>query len=65
MTIDIWTVAAALWIIVTVGAIAGAAWLFATFARIDRRARRALEQLLARGEIDIDDYRRRIALLGR
>ncbi|HZP97540.1 MAG TPA: SHOCT domain-containing protein [Candidatus Limnocylindria bacterium] len=62
--IDLATIATALWIAVTVAAVIAAARLIVTFARIERRARRVLEDRLASGEIDIDDYRRRIALLG-
>ena len=62
--VDLWTIAAALWIAVTIAALAGGTWLAVTLARLDRRARQALEQLLASGEIDIEDYRRRMALIG-
>ncbi len=47
----------------TIAAAIAATWLVLTFRRIDRRARRALEERLANGEIDIDDYQRRITLL--
>ena len=62
--IDLATIATALWVAVTIAAVIAAAWLVVTFARIDRRARRVLEERLANGEIDIEDYRQRIALLG-
>lgn len=53
----------AIWFVVTIAAAVGFGWLVITIARVDDRTRRALEQRLARGEIDIDDYRARIALL--
>jgi uncharacterized membrane protein len=62
--IDLTTIATALWIVVSIAAVIAAAWLIVTFARIDRHARRVLEERLASGEIDIEDYRQRIALLG-
>ncbi len=61
--IDLATIATAFWTLVTVAAVIAGAWLVITFRRIDRRARRVLEERLANGEIDIDDYRRRVALL--
>ena len=61
--IDLAAIATALWIVVTIAAAVAATWLVLAFRRIDRRARRALEERLANGEIDIDDYQRRIALL--
>lgn len=64
MNMDPWTAAAALWIALTVVAVLAATWLVVTLARADRRIRRALEERLARGEIDIEDYRTRMALLG-
>lgn len=53
-----------LWVVVTSAAIVAAAWLIVTFSRIDERIRRTLEQRLARGEITMDEYRARVALLG-
>ena len=53
-----------LWIVVTIAAVVSATWLVITFARIDQRIRRTLEQRLARGEITMDEYRARVALLG-
>ena len=61
---DTWTIAAAIWVGVTVIAVLAVAWLVHTFARADARVRKILEDRLARGEIDIEDYRMRIALLG-
>lgn len=61
--IDLATIATALWIAVSIAAVIAAAWLVFTFSRIDRDVRRRLEDRLASGEIDIEDYRRRIALL--
>jgi uncharacterized membrane protein len=61
--IDLATIATALWIAVSVAAVIAAAWLVFTFSRVDRDVRRRLEDRLASGEIDIEDYRRRIALL--
>ena len=61
---DTWTIAAAIWVGVTVIAVFAVAWLVHTFARADARVRKILEDRLARGEIDIEDYRMRIALLG-
>lgn len=63
--IDLTTIAAAIWITLTIAAVVAATWLVITFRRIDQRVQRALEQRLANGEIDIEDYRRRVALLGR
>ena len=63
--IDLTTIAAAIWITLTIAAIVAATWLVITFRRIDQRVHRSLEQRLANGEIDIEDYRRRVALLGR
>ena len=64
MNADLWTITAALWIALTVVAVLAAAWLVVTLSRADRRIREALEERLARGEIDIEDYRTRLALLG-
>lgn len=61
--VDLATIATALWVAVTIVAMTAATWLVLAFRRIDRRARRALEERLANGEIDFDDYKRRIALL--
>jgi len=61
---DLQTVTGVLWLIVTAAAVVAAGWLIVTFSRADRDVRRVLEQRLARGEIDIDDYRARMALLG-
>ena len=63
MDMDLWTWAALLWIAVTVAAIVASGWLVMTLSRADREIRRALEQRLLRGEIDIEDYRTRVALL--
>ena len=52
-----------LWVIVTIAAVVAATWLVITFARVDERIRRTLEQRLARGEITMDEYRARVALL--
>ncbi len=57
--------ATALWLVVTVAAIVSAVWLVISFRRFDARMRRILEQRLMRGEIDVEDYRRRVAILGR
>ena len=51
------------WLVLTVAAVAAAVWLVATFARGDDRARRTLDDRLARGEIDVDEYRSRRAVL--
>ena len=64
MNVDLWTITAALWIALTVVAVLAAAWLVTTLSRADRRIRQVLEERLARGEIDIEDYRTRMALLG-
>ena len=64
MNVDLWTITAALWIALTVAAVLAATWLVVTLSRADRRIRQALEERLARGEIDIEDYRTRLALLG-
>ncbi|HEY6958103.1 MAG TPA: hypothetical protein VI814_04700 [Candidatus Limnocylindria bacterium] len=52
-----------LWVILTLAAIVAAIWLIITFSRIDERLRRTLEQRLSRGEITMDEYRARVALL--
>ena len=54
---------AALWIVVTLAAIASVGWLAITRSRVDARIRRALEQRLARGEITMDEYRAKVAIL--
>ena len=64
MNMDLETVTAILWLVITAAAVFAAGWLLVTFSRIDRDVRRVLEQRLARGEIDIEDYRARMALLG-
>jgi uncharacterized membrane protein len=64
VNIDLETVTAILWLVITAAAVFAAGWLIVTFSRIDRDLRRVLEQRLARGEIDIEDYRARMALLG-
>lgn len=56
-------VTAALWIVVTLVAIASGGWLAFTFSRVDDKIRRALEQRLARGEITMDEYRAKVAIL--
>lgn len=53
-----------IWVILTVAAVVAVTWLVVTFARIDERIRHTLEQRLARGEITMDEYRARVALLG-
>lgn len=57
-------VATTLWVILTVAAVVAATWLILTLARIDGRTRATLEQRLARGEITMDEYRAKVALLG-
>ena len=52
-----------LWVILTVTAVVAAVWLVVTLGRVDERIRRTLEQRLARGEITMDEYRARVALL--
>jgi uncharacterized membrane protein len=64
MNMDLETVTRVLWLIITAAAVFAAGWLIVTFSRIDRDVRRVLEERLARGEIDIEDYRARMALLG-
>jgi uncharacterized membrane protein len=64
MDVDLMTLTSILWLVVTVAAVVAAGWLIVTFSRADRDVRRVLEQRLARGEIDIEDYRARMALLG-
>ncbi len=64
MTVDLTPITTALWLAVTVGAFIAGAWLAVTFARLDRHARDVLERQLAAGEIDGEDYRRRITLEG-
>lgn len=54
---------AALWIVVTLAAIASGGWLAITLSRVDARIRRTLEQRLARGEITMDEYRAKVAIL--
>jgi uncharacterized membrane protein len=61
---DLETVTGILWLVITVAAVFAAGWLIVTFSRVDRHLRRVLEERLARGEIDIEDYRARMALLG-
>jgi len=61
---DLEAVTAILWLVITAAAVFAAGWLIVTLSRIDRDVRRVLEQRLARGEIDIEDYRARMALLG-
>ena len=53
-----------IWVILTVAAAVAAVWLVVTLGRVDERIRRTLEQRLARGEITMDEYRARVALLG-
>ena len=64
MNADLATVTGVLWLVVTAAAVVAAAWLIITFSRADRDVRRLLEERLARGEIDIEDYRARMTLLG-
>jgi uncharacterized membrane protein len=53
-----------IWIALTALGFIALAVLALIFTRVDRTLRRRLEERLARGEIDFDDYRERIALLG-
>lgn len=53
-----------IWVILTVAAVVAVTWLVVTFASIDERIRHTLERRLARGEITMDEYRARVALLG-
>lgn len=63
MDISAMWVASALWWVVSVAAVFALVWLVAAFTRSDREARRMLEERLARGEIDVEDYRARVALI--
>jgi uncharacterized membrane protein len=64
VNMDLETVSGVLWLVVTAAAVVAAGWLIVTFSHADRDLRRVLEERLARGEIDIEDYRARMALLG-
>lgn len=57
------TASYAMWAAVTVLAVACLAYLFVAYGEIDRTARRALDERLARGEIGFDEYRERLAAL--
>jgi uncharacterized membrane protein len=63
MDMSVMAVATVLWWIVSVGAVVGVISLVVAFLRSDREARRFLEERLARGEIDIEDYRARVAVI--
>jgi uncharacterized membrane protein len=63
MDISAMWVSSALWWLVSIAAVIALVWLVGAFLRSDREARRLLEERLARGEIDIDDYRGRVALI--
>lgn len=64
-SMDIAQVASALWLAVTAAAVVAALWLVIRFIRSERTERQVLEERLARGEITVDDYRARVALLSR
>jgi uncharacterized membrane protein len=53
-----------LWCAITVLALVSLVYLAVTLSSADRGIRARLDELLARGEIDIDEYRARMALLG-
>ncbi len=55
------TLTTVLWVLVTIAAVIGVIWLF-SIVRTDPRIQ--LGERLARGEIDIDEYRARVASLG-
>jgi uncharacterized membrane protein len=63
MDMSVMTVATIIWWIVSAVAVIGLVWVVFVFLRSDREARRVLEERLARGEIDVDDYRNRVALI--
>ncbi len=62
---DIAWIATAVWLAVTAAAVVCAVWLIVRFIRSERTERQVLEERLARGEITVDDYRARVALLSR
>jgi uncharacterized membrane protein len=52
-----------LWSFLALAAIVALVWLVLTISRADTHAHDVLDELLARGEIDADEYRRRTAVL--
>lgn len=64
-SLDIAQIATALWLIVTAAAVVSALWLVTRFVRSERTERQVLEERLARGDITVEDYRARVALLSR
>jgi uncharacterized membrane protein len=61
--VSIETLAFVLWGSVSALAVVSLVYLAYTFSRIDRGIRARLDELLARGEIDIDEYRARVTVL--
>ena len=57
------TLAFVLWGSVSALAVLSLVYLAITFSRTDRGIRARLDERLARGEIDIDEYRARVTVL--